>query len=120
MSASELDALLVEMEPDIRAAERDMQEIAALEKKGVTGAGKLAEYEALQPRLDALLKAHQEDLEIASSLEKRVARLMENHATQVDALSELFVIWDDTLMEVEDKILALERERVERQRLGLL
>lgn len=42
MSASELEALLVEMEPDIRAAERDMQEIAALEKKGVTGAGKLA------------------------------------------------------------------------------
>jgi hypothetical protein len=29
------------MEPDIRAAERDMQEIEALEKKGVTGAGKL-------------------------------------------------------------------------------
>lgn len=41
MSASELEAFLVEMEPDIRAAERDMQEIEALEKKGVTGAGKL-------------------------------------------------------------------------------
>ena len=41
MSTSELEAFLVEMEPDIRAAERDMQEIEALEKKGVTGAGKL-------------------------------------------------------------------------------
>lgn len=33
---------MVEMEPDIRAADRDMREIEALEKKGVTGAGKLA------------------------------------------------------------------------------
>ncbi|KAJ7155353.1 hypothetical protein C8R43DRAFT_999462 [Mycena crocata] len=118
MSASEVEAFLVEMEPDIRAAERDMQEIEALEKKGVTGAGKLGDYEALQPRLDALLKGHQEDLELAASLEKRVARLMESHATQVDALSELFVAWDDTVMDAEDKILRLERDRLERQRLG--
>jgi hypothetical protein len=102
MSASELEAFLVEMEPDIRAAERDMQEIEALEKKGVTGAGKLAgdylsfciklridsqskisDYETFQPRLDALLKAHREDLDLVASLEKRVARLMEGHATQV-------------------------------------
>ncbi|KAJ7281496.1 hypothetical protein C8J57DRAFT_76989 [Mycena rebaudengoi] len=118
MSASELEAFLVEMEPDIRAAERDMQEIEALEKKGVTGAGKLGDYEALQPRLDALLKAHHEDLELAASLEKRVAKLMEAHATQVDALSELFVAWDETVMDAEDKILRLERDRLERQRLG--
>lgn len=43
----------------------------------------MVDYEALQPRLDALLKAHREDLELAASLEKRVARLMEGHATQV-------------------------------------
>ncbi|KAJ7694912.1 hypothetical protein B0H14DRAFT_3100584 [Mycena olivaceomarginata] len=104
MSASELETFLVEMEPDIRAAERDMQEIEALEKKG--------------PRLDALLKAHREDLDLVASLEKRVARLMEGHATQVDALSELFVAWDDTVMDAEDKILRLERDRLERQRLG--
>ncbi|KAJ7760562.1 hypothetical protein B0H16DRAFT_1312823 [Mycena metata] len=119
MSASEIEAFLVEMEPDIRAAERDTQEIEALEKKGVTGAGKLADYETFQPRLDTLLKAHHEDLELAASLEKRVARLMENHATQVDALSELFVAWDDTVMDAEDRIVRLERDRHERQRLGL-
>jgi len=119
MSTSELEAFLVEMEPDIRAAERDMQEIEALEKKGVTGAGKLGDYETFQPRLDALMKAHREDLDLVASLEKRVARLMESHATQVDALSELFVAWDDTVMDAEDKILRLERERLERQRLGL-
>ncbi|KAJ7446677.1 hypothetical protein FB451DRAFT_1412098 [Mycena latifolia] len=118
MSASELEAFLIEMEPDIRAAERDMQEIEALEKKGVTGAGKLEDYAALQPRLDALLKAHDDDLQFAASLEKRVAKLMESHTTQVDALSELFVAWDDTVMDAEDKILRLERDRLERQRLG--
>nr|GAT43596.1 predicted protein [Mycena chlorophos] len=119
MSATELEALLVEMEPDIRAADRDMQEIEALEQKGVTAAGKLADYEHLRPRLDALLKAYEEDADRVSALEKRVATLMESHATQVDALSELFVVWDDTLVEAEGKILALERDRQERRRLGL-
>lgn len=42
MSSSELEAFLTEMENDIRAADRDMREIDVLEKKGVTGAGKLA------------------------------------------------------------------------------
>jgi hypothetical protein len=41
MSPNELEAFLVEMEPDIRAADRDMREIEMLEKKGVTSAGKL-------------------------------------------------------------------------------
>lgn len=89
------------MEPDIRAADRDMREIEVLEKKGVTGAGKLpgsctpstgrhdynaprsTEYEHLQPRLDTLLKAHHEDLLLAASLEKRIATLMERHVTHV-------------------------------------
>ncbi|KAF8634574.1 hypothetical protein AX17_004164 [Amanita inopinata Kibby_2008] len=119
MSSEEFDALLHEMEPDIRAADRDMREIEMLEKKGVTGAGKLAEYEALQPRLEAMIKVHQEDLELVASLEKRIADLMKRNATQVDALSELFVAWDDTLTEAEDKITRLEREKAERLRLGL-
>lgn len=42
MSAAELEALLAEMAPDIRAADRDMTEIEVLERKGVTGAGTLA------------------------------------------------------------------------------
>ena len=41
MSGAELEALLAEMEPDLRAADRDMREIEMLEGKGVTGAGKL-------------------------------------------------------------------------------
>lgn len=38
---------------------------------------------------------------------------------QVDALSELFVAWDDTITLSEDRTTKLEREREERQRLGL-
>jgi P-type Cu+ transporter len=41
MSPEEIDAYLTEMEPDLRAADRDLQEIEALLKKGVTGSGKL-------------------------------------------------------------------------------
>ena len=41
MTPEELEAFLAEMEPDIRSADRDMREIEMLEKRGVTGAGKL-------------------------------------------------------------------------------
>ncbi|KAG5647826.1 hypothetical protein DXG03_007750 [Asterophora parasitica] len=119
MPTEQLEALLTEMESDIRAADRDMREIELLEQKGVTGAGKLAGYEELQPRLIKLLKAYQADVELAASLERRTAALMERHATQVDALSELFVAWDDTITVAEDKATNLERERGERRRLGL-
>ncbi len=83
MSPSELEAFLSEMESDIRSAERDLREISALEAKGVTGAGKLGDYEALQPRLEALLKAHNEDLQTAADLERRIALLMDRYATNV-------------------------------------
>ncbi|KAI0925049.1 hypothetical protein AcW2_005746 [Taiwanofungus camphoratus] len=118
MSPSELEAFLAEMEPDIRAAERDLREISTLEDKGVTGAGKLADYQALQPRLDALVQAHEEDLEKAAALEKRIAALMDRYATRVDTLSELFVAWDEEIHEAEDQMGRLERDRDERQRLG--
>ncbi|GBE86254.1 hypothetical protein BKA93DRAFT_816524 [Sparassis latifolia] len=118
MSLSELEAFLVEMEPDIRAADRDLREISLLESKGVTGAGKLADYKILQPRLEALVQAHTEDLEKAADLEKRIAALMDRYATSVDTLSELFVAWDDAVREAEDHVAKLERDREERRRLG--
>ncbi|KAF5316752.1 hypothetical protein D9619_006485 [Psilocybe cf. subviscida] len=119
MAPEEIYALLAEMEPDIRAADRDMQEISALEAKGVTGAGRLPDYEKLEPRLEALLQAHAEDTELAASLEMRISSLVDKHAAQVDLLSELFVAWDDALASAEDKLTRLEREKAERLRLGL-
>ena len=74
---------MAEMDPDIRAADRELREIDLLEKKKVTGAGKLPVYEELQPRLDALVKAHEEDMQMATELEARIARLMERYATNV-------------------------------------
>ena len=51
MSAEELEALLSDMEPDVRAADRDMREIELLEQKGVLSAGKLAGATAFPPHL---------------------------------------------------------------------
>ncbi|KAL0953732.1 hypothetical protein HGRIS_004923 [Hohenbuehelia grisea] len=119
MTPAEFDALLTEMEPDIRAAERDMREIEELERKGMTGAGRLTDYEALRPRLVQLLKANDEDSVRARALERRVARLVERNATHVDALSELFVVWDEVITDAEFKITRLLRQRDDRQRLGI-
>lgn len=41
-----------------------------------------------------------------------------SYESQVDTLSELFVAWDETLTEAEDKLSRLEREKAERFRLG--
>ena len=51
MTAEELEALLSDMEPDVRAADRDMREIELLEQKGVLSAGKLAGTAAFPPHL---------------------------------------------------------------------
>lgn len=118
MSTEEIDALLTEMELDIRGADRDMREIEALEAKGVTGAGRLIEHEDLKPRLRALLDAQRENAEHAARLEKRVAGIVEKYTTHVDILSDLFVEWDDTLNTAEKEIAKLEKEREERRRLG--
>ncbi|KAF4569733.1 hypothetical protein EYR40_008711 [Pleurotus pulmonarius] len=119
MSPEELEAFLTEMEPEIRAADHDMREIEALANKGVLNAGKLTDHEALRPRLDAVIKAYEEDLERAAALEQRMTRLMQRNATLVDALSELFVIWDDAITNAEVKVARLEQLKQERKRLGM-
>jgi hypothetical protein len=120
MSPDELDAFLLELEPDIKAAERDMQEIEVLiNSKDVLGAGKLAEYEGLRDRFETLQKSHDEDIQRAEVLEQQIAALIENHSTRIDALSELFVDWDDTLTQVEQHIGRLERDKAEKVRLGM-
>lgn len=65
-----------------------------------------------------LLAAQEEDLKLAASLEKRIANLVDRHATHVDALSELFVAWDDVLSGAESKVAQLERDKIEKQKLG--
>ena len=91
MSSSELEAFLAEMDVDIRAADRDLREIDILEKKDVTAAGKLPEHATLQPRLDALMKANEEDLLKAAELEERIASIMDRYATNVCSSSHVAV-----------------------------
>ena len=107
------------MAPDIRSAERDLRDVDTLEKKGVTGAGKLEDYEALQPRLDKILKRHNEDTAKFRALEQRVTTLLDKYATQVDTFSELFVEWSETLVEIEERVSKLEKEKEDRMNLGL-
>ncbi|EEB88214.1 hypothetical protein MPER_14076 [Moniliophthora perniciosa FA553] len=63
--------------------------------------------------------AYVEDAERVEKLEKRIAGIIESHATYIDALSELFVAWDDAIIEAENETAREEREHEERVRLGL-
>ncbi|EKM76228.1 hypothetical protein AGABI1DRAFT_115974 [Agaricus bisporus var. burnettii JB137-S8] len=119
MTPQELEAYLTELEPDIRAADGDMREIEALVHKGATGAGKLGDYEALKARLAKLIEEHEADVKLAGELEERVARVVEEHVTWVDALSELFVAWDDTVNSAAGRASRLERAAAGRERRGL-
>lgn len=102
MSSDEFDALLAEMEPEIKSAEGDLRAIEVLENKDVLSAGKLtgllpvlrlyypghssnepSDYEPLLPRLERLVKLHEEDSQTAAALEKKVASILERYATQV-------------------------------------
>ncbi|KAG8695934.1 hypothetical protein FRC08_007458 [Ceratobasidium sp. 394] len=111
VSVADLEALLLESEADIRAADRDLREIAELESKGVLDAGKLPNHEPLQPRVDALIQAHLEDLTRFDLLEERIAKLIARYSSHVDGLSELFVAWDGALDQVDAAITRLEKER---------
>lgn len=44
------------------------------------------DHEVLRPRLEALLKLHDENQEMAAQLEQRIAGLVDKHATSVSAL----------------------------------
>jgi acyl-CoA reductase-like NAD-dependent aldehyde dehydrogenase len=119
LSPADLDALLQEMEPDIREADRSLSAIAQLEKQGVTGAGKLEEYEPLLPRMTEVLKKHKEDLARFESLESRMMDLLESYGERVDLMTQLFVEWNELVEEAESTITKLEKDKEEKQRLGL-
>ncbi|CUA72153.1 hypothetical protein RSOLAG22IIIB_00816 [Rhizoctonia solani] len=110
-SVSDLEALLLESEADIRAADRDLREIADLETRGVLDAGKLPDHKPLQPRVDALIQAHLEDLAKFEALEERIGALISKYSSHVDGLSELFVAWDIALGDAEATATRIEKAR---------
>ncbi|KAG8928823.1 hypothetical protein FRC01_005299 [Tulasnella sp. 417] len=113
MPDQEFETLLAELEPDIRAADRDLREIDALDSKGVSAAGKLPEHEALKARLEALEVASQRDLDIYDRIESRISSILQSYASHVTILSELFVSWNDLLAEAEDRVEQLEKAKEE-------
>ncbi|KAG8984014.1 hypothetical protein FRB90_005622, partial [Tulasnella sp. 427] len=113
MPDQEFETLLAELEPDIRAADRDLLEIDDLDHKGVSAAGKLPEHEALKGRLQALELASQQDLEMYDQIEARISRVLQSYASHVTILSELFVSWNDLLGEAEDRVEQLETAKEE-------
>jgi hypothetical protein len=78
-----MEALIMEMEPDIRAADRDLREIDILEKKDVTSAGNLLEYQKLRTRLDQLVQANEDNRNKHTELEQRIAKIMNQYAYSV-------------------------------------
>ncbi|KAJ3745326.1 hypothetical protein DFH05DRAFT_1523608 [Lentinula detonsa] len=123
---SSLDTLqnyIHEMEPEIRSADTSMQEIETLLRRGVLdGEGandKLESYIPLKPRLSTLLELHEQNTARADELEGRVAGIMESHTGYIDTLSNLFLAWDDALTDAENRLMRIEREKEERERVGL-
>ncbi|KAJ3926173.1 MAG: hypothetical protein NXY57DRAFT_1043497 [Lentinula lateritia] len=128
-SSPDIITYIHEMEPEIRGADASMQEIETMLKRGVLdggggGEGKekqtLESYIPLQPRLAALVELHQQNRDRAEALERRVAGVMQSHAGYIDTLSDLFLAWDSALIEAENRVVRLEREKEEKERLGLV
>jgi len=111
LSDSEFETLLLELEPDIRAADRDLREIDELNGRGISSAGKLPEHEGLRGRLQALVEAQQKDLVLYDELEGRISSVLQAYASHVNVLSELFVSWNDVLTDAEERVESLERSK---------
>jgi len=95
-----------------------VREIQALNQRGVAGAGKLPEHESLQPRLRALIRAHAEDSATYHMLERRIAALLQRYSSHINALSELFVSWNDSVREAEEYVAKLEKVAAEKNKLS--
>ncbi|PVF98980.1 hypothetical protein CPB86DRAFT_784207 [Serendipita vermifera] len=119
LSPHDLDVLLQEMEPDIREAASTLQTISQLDQRGVTGAGKLENYEPLLGRMSELVKKSKEDVVRLEALESRVWKLVEGYGGRVDLKSRLFVEWSDLVGEVDGRVAKLEKQKEGRANMGL-
>ena len=75
MTPSEFDTFLHEMEPDIRAADRDMREIEALDQKGVAAVGKLTSACSPLPVFHPLMRSAPQIIKPSDHASKRFLRL---------------------------------------------
>jgi len=104
-------ALILEAEHDIKTLERELREIELLDKRGVAGAGKLSDHEALKTPLLQARKDLSGLVGSYSDLETRVERLLASYDDYVDTVSQLFIGWNDALTYAEQTVSKLEKER---------
>ncbi|GAA6003244.1 hypothetical protein JCM10207_001822 [Rhodosporidiobolus poonsookiae] len=104
-------ALILECENEIRTLECELRELGVLDERGVVGAGKLGDHEALKPDLAALQQSTRPVASSYASLEARTTALLQQYNDYIANLSELFVSWNDILSEAEDAVTKLEKEQ---------
>ena len=75
MTPSEFETFLQEMEPDIRAADRDMREIESLDQKGVAAVGKLTSACLPPPVCDPLMRSATQITKRSNRASKRFSKL---------------------------------------------
>lgn len=71
------------------------------------------------PRLTEVVKKHKEDVNRFGRLEERLVDILESYGERVDLMTRLFVEWDELVREAEAEIAKLEKQKEEKERLGL-
>ncbi|KAK9894232.1 hypothetical protein P389DRAFT_181618 [Cystobasidium minutum MCA 4210] len=104
-------ALILDSEQDLKNLDRELREIDTLEKRGMAGAGRLEEHEALKPRLAELRKDASKLAGSYGSLESRVENLLTQYDDYVNTVSELFVSWNDAITQAEKTVSRIQKER---------
>ncbi|GAA5977000.1 hypothetical protein JCM11641_002222 [Rhodosporidiobolus odoratus] len=104
-------ALILEAEQEVKFLERDLRELAVLDERGVVGAGKLGEHEALKADLTALRSRTTPTASSYAALESRTTTLLQTYNNYISTLSELFVSWNDILTEAEEAVTTLEKQK---------
>ncbi|CED84795.1 Predicted membrane protein [Phaffia rhodozyma] len=104
-------SLLMESEDDFKSVSRGLEEVEALDRKGVVDAGDLSSHHALLPRLSELVPRQEESSESISLLENRLIDLLGRYDDYVSNVSDAFLELNRLLGTAEAKVGILERSR---------
>ncbi|CAD6893478.1 unnamed protein product [Tilletia controversa] len=106
-------ALLLEVEPELQALERQLAECKVLDERDTAGAGTLAETETLAPKLKAAWEQHAKRKAEVESLERQLSTVFDSYTDYTDAASQIFIAWDELLTSMELRVSKAEKDRVQ-------
>ncbi|KAI8458730.1 hypothetical protein BY996DRAFT_6430138 [Phakopsora pachyrhizi] len=106
LSLQEKLELVLEADSEITQLERDLREIELLDQRGFTGSGRLTAFDISQDVLIPL----EECKRVIFDLESRATDAMSHYDSYVNALSEIFISWDDILTTIEEEISRLQHD----------